>query len=223
VTHGSLMRDIPRLEPDDELVDRLAELAAASKPTRGGIVVPVAFQGPVARSLATAAAVAAIAAGATVAATQLGHPHDNDPVPPITSVGPSGADDDHGSRHTRTAREADPSQTNADRGEPAGHDSSGPDSSSTTGAEGPTTDDHGSPGSDDSPGGGHTGSPGDDPSNHESGDHSGSGPGSGGSDGPGGGSDDSGGGSGDGPGGGSGGKDSGGGSDSASDVDGSGD
>lgn len=220
MTHGSLMREIPRLEPDDEFVDQLAQLAAASKPTRGGVVMPVAFQGPAARSLATAAAVAAIAAGATIAATQLGHPTDDAPVPPISSVGTSGADDDHGSRHTRTAREVDPSQTSAREGAPAGHDSTAPDSSPATNAVVPTTGDHGSPGSDDGPGGHQSGSPGDGPTDHESG---GSGPGSGhGSDGPDGGGSNSGGsnsgGSND-----SGGKDSGGGGSADSGLDGSGD
>jgi hypothetical protein len=192
VTHGSLMRDIPRLEPDDAFVDQLAELAAASKPTRGGVVVPVAFQGPAARSLATAAAVAAIVAGATVAATQLGHPHDDVPVPPISSVGTSGADDDHGSRQHRTARGADPSGTSADGAQPGGQDSTAPDSSSPADqAVVPTPNDHGSPGSDDSPGDHHSGGPGDDPTDHETG-HGG--PGSDGSGGPGGGGSHDGGG-----------------------------
>jgi hypothetical protein len=217
VTHGSLMRDIPRLEPDDEFVDRLAQLAAASKPTRGGVVVPVAFRGPAARSLATAAAVAAIAAGAAVAATQLGHPHDNAPVPPISSVGTSGADDNHGSGHQRTARETDPSRTSVGGSQPQGHDSTGPDSSSSTQAVVPAHDDHGSPGSDDSPGDHHSnGTPGDDPTGHEGGEHGGpgsSGPGSDdGSSGPSGGTHD-----------GSGGKDSDAGGKSDSGTDGSGD
>jgi len=209
VTHGSLMREIPRLEPDDEFVDRLAQLAAASTPTRGGVVVPVAFQGPAARSVAAAAAVAAIAAGATVAATQLGHPHDNSPVPPISSVGTSGADDDHGPRQHRTARGADPSGTSAEGAQPEGQDSTAPDSSSsTTQAVVPTQHHHGSPGSDDSPGGHHSGGPGD------TGDQSGgnSGPGGSGSNDPT-----------DGPDSGSGGKDGGGGGDSDSGLDGSGD
>lgn len=188
MTHGSLMRDIPRLEPDDEFVDQLAQLAAASKPTRGGVVVPVAFQGPAARSLATAAAVAAIAAGATVAATQLGHPHDNSPIPPITSVGTSGADDDHSPGQTRTARGDDPSETGAeDQG------STAPNSSSSTNhAVVPTTpDDHGSPGSDNSSGDHHGSStPTNDPSGHDAGDDHGGSPGGGGpGSGPSGGSD----------------------------------
>jgi len=211
VTHGSLMRDIPRLEPDDEFVDQLAQLAAASKPTRGGVVMPVAFQGPAARSLAAAAAVAAIAAGGTLAATQLGHPHDDAPVPPISSVGPSDADDDHGSRQHRTAREADPSETSAE-----GNDSTARDASSAADQAGvPTPNDHGSPGPDDSPGDHNSGGPGDGPTANESG-HGG--PGSDGSGGPrgGGGSHDGGGGTD-----GGGGKDGGG--DSASGTDGSND
>lgn len=214
MTHGSLMREIPRLEPDDEFVDQLAQLAAASKPTRGGVVVPVAFQGPAVRALATAAAVAAIAAGGAVAATQLGHPHDSSPVPPITSVGTSDAPDDHGSRHTRTTRGTDASQTSADGGAPRADDSTAPDFSSTTRSVGPSEDNHGSPGSDDSPGDHQSGGPGDDPTAHETG-HGG--PGSDGSGGPQGGGPDDGGGDKD-----SGsGKDSGG--DSASDLGGSND
>jgi hypothetical protein len=181
VTHGSLMRDIPRLEPDDEFVDQLAQLAAASKPTRGGVVVPVAFRGSAARSIAAAAAVAAIAGGATVAAAHLGQPHDSSPVPPANSVGTSGADDDHSPGQTRTAQGADPSETGAeDHGSPA------PDSSpSTNQAVVPTTpDDHGSPGSDDSPGDHHgPAQPNDDPSGHDAGDdNGGGGPGGPGSD-----------------------------------------
>src|SRR5512133_3727346 len=73
VTYGTLMREIPHLEPDDAFVDRLAELAAASTPSRGGVVVPVAFGGPAARTVVVAAAVAAITAGAAAAATHLSH------------------------------------------------------------------------------------------------------------------------------------------------------
>jgi len=219
VTHGSLMQDIPRLEPDDEFVDRLTQLAAVSNSTRGGVVVPVAFRGPAGRSLATAAAVAAIAAGAAVAATQWGHPHDNAPIPPISSVGTSGADDNRGSDHQRTAREADPSETIVEGAQPPGHGSSGPDSSSSTRAVVPAPDAHGSPGSDDAPGDHHS-APGDDPTGHQGGENSGpgssSGPGSvedsSGPSGSSGGTDD-----------GSGGKDSSSGGSSDSGTDGSGD
>ena len=81
MTNGLLMREIPTLEPDDELVDRLAGLAAASRPARGGVVVPVAFGGPASRAVAIAATVAAITAGAAAAATQLSQSHRDLPAP----------------------------------------------------------------------------------------------------------------------------------------------
>ena len=93
MTNGSLQCDIPTLEPDDDLVDRLAGLAAASRPSRGGVVVPVAFGGPAARAVAVAAAVAAITAGGAAAATQLAHRATPEPAPPITSVGTPSPDE----------------------------------------------------------------------------------------------------------------------------------
>lgn len=101
MTQSRLGREIPRLEPDDEFVDRLAQLAAASRPTRGGVVVPSAFGGPATRTVAVAAAVAAITAGAAVTATHLPHPEDTSPTAPITSVGsptPSAGADRHQDR-----------------------------------------------------------------------------------------------------------------------------
>jgi hypothetical protein len=86
VTHGSLMCEIPVLEPDDELLDRLAELAAASRVSRGGVVVPVAFVGPASRAVVMAATVAAVTAGAAAAATHLSQPRHEQPAPPGVSV-----------------------------------------------------------------------------------------------------------------------------------------
>jgi hypothetical protein len=180
--------------------------------------MPVAFQGPAARSIATAAAVAAIAAGGALAATQLGQSHHDSPVPPASSVGTSGTGDDHGSRQHRTTRAADTSQTNAEEGQPAAQGSTAPDFSSSTQAVVPSHEEHGSPGSDDSPGDRHQGGgPGDEPTSHDGGRHGGSG-----------GPDSSGGpdgsqGGGDGSQDGSGGKDSGGGGSTDSELDGAGD
>src|SRR5436190_17407707 len=87
VTIGTLRCEIPVLEPDDDFVDRLAELAAASRPGRGRVVVPVAFGGPASRAVVIAATVAAVTAGAAAAATQLSDAHHDEPAPPGTSIG----------------------------------------------------------------------------------------------------------------------------------------
>jgi len=117
VTHGSLRCEIPRLEPDDDFVDRLAELAAASRPARGGIVVPVAFGGPTARAVAIAAAVAAVTAGAAAAATQLSHARQDEPSPPTSSVGIHRPHDATGRRPTTDTHHA--RHQESDAAEPA--------------------------------------------------------------------------------------------------------
>lgn len=102
MSHGSLRCELPTLEPDDDFVDRLAELAAASRPSRGGIVVPVAFGGPTARAVAIAATVAAVTAGAAAAATHLSHDRQLEPSPPASSVGihrPDTSTDRHATTH----------------------------------------------------------------------------------------------------------------------------
>ena len=85
MTHGSLLREIPVLEPDDELLDRLTALAAASRVSRG-VVVPVAFGGPASRAVVMAATVAAVTAGAAAAATHLSQTRHEQPAPPRISV-----------------------------------------------------------------------------------------------------------------------------------------
>jgi hypothetical protein len=85
VTHGSLVLEIPVLEPDDELLERLATLAAGSRASSG--VVPVAFGGPASRAVVVAATVAAVTAGAAAAATHLSQPRHVQPAPPSISVG----------------------------------------------------------------------------------------------------------------------------------------
>ena len=87
MTYGSLRCEISTLEPDDHFVDQLAELAAASLPTRGGVLVPVAFGGPAGRAVVIAAAVAAVTAGAAAAATHLSDARHDEPAPPGRSVG----------------------------------------------------------------------------------------------------------------------------------------
>ena len=88
----TLRRDIPTLEPDPGFIARLADLAAASTPSRGGgpvtSVVPVAFGAPATRAVAVAAALAAVTAGAAAAATQMSHlQHHYEPAPSGPSVG----------------------------------------------------------------------------------------------------------------------------------------
>jgi hypothetical protein len=107
--------DIPTVEPDDDFVARLAELAAASTPSRGGVVVPVAFGGPASRAVAVAATVAAVTAGAAAAATHLVQSHDV-PSPPGPSVGihrPAPSTDDRQER--TTAAQDHPSTQAGDR------------------------------------------------------------------------------------------------------------
>ena len=146
MTNGSLRCAIPTLEPDDDLVDRLVELAAASRPTRGGVVVPVAFGGPASRAVVIAATVAAVTAGAAAAATQLSEARHDVPAPPGTSVGIQHPDGSTPNRHDATTTRvvdgriavsaADRAADNAD-----GHTSS--DSGTT--ADSPTTNDPASP------------------------------------------------------------------------------
>jgi hypothetical protein len=120
VTHGTLRSEIPVLDPDDDLIDRLARLAAASRPTRGGVVVPVAFSGPTARALSAAAAVAALTAGTAVAAAQLATPQHSSPTPPITSVGtPNGSVSPHGHHRPLSSADRTESQHPSDQASPA--------------------------------------------------------------------------------------------------------
>jgi hypothetical protein len=98
VARRTLSREIPRLEPDDGFVDRLAQLAAASSPTPGGVVVPTAFGRPAARTAAAAVAVAALTAGAAAAATHLPHPEHTSPTRQIYPIGTPSAND-AGRRH----------------------------------------------------------------------------------------------------------------------------
>ncbi len=212
MTNGSLQCDIPTLEPDDDLVDRLAGLAAASRPSRGGVVVPVAFGGPAARAVAVAAAVAAITAGGAAAATQLAHRATPEPAPPITSVG-TPSPDDSGRHHEHSGPAAPPMVDTADA--PKDHQP-GEVTQQPPAVSPPRADDHSDPGplADDSPEPDPTTGPGDDHHHGHHGQDDGdddsdhSGPGSDGdsddgsdSSGPGGGSDDGSDGGSDGPGG----------------------
>ena len=149
MTNGSLQCDIPTLEPDDDLVDRLAGLAAASRPSRGGVVVPVAFGGPAARAVAVAAAVAAITAGGAAAATQLAHRATPEPAPPITSVG-TPSPDDSGRHHEHSGPAAPPVVDTADV--PKDHQP-GEVTQQPPAVSPPRADDHSDPGprADDSP------------------------------------------------------------------------
>lgn len=86
VTHPTLSQDIATLQPDDDFVNQLAQLAAASRPTRATLI-PAEFSGPATRAVAIAAAVTAITAGAAAAATHLGESHHTAPAHPS---GPAG-------------------------------------------------------------------------------------------------------------------------------------
>ena len=143
MTYGSLRRDIPTLQPDDDLVARLAGLAAASRPSRGGVVVPVAFGGPAGRAVVIATAIAAVSAGAAAAATHLSHARQDEPAPPGRSVGiqrPAEPSHPRAHRPVATVRTVAPTVAHHDTGvQPAAHQ---PTSQDVAPGPGPGPDDH---------------------------------------------------------------------------------
>jgi hypothetical protein len=175
VTHGTLRRELPPLEPDDEFIDRLAQLAAASRPTRGGVVVPAAFGRPAARTVAAAAAVAALTAGAAAAATHLPRPDHTSPTSPITSIGTPHANDD-GDQARDDQPAAGPATEVPQDGALAASNEPSPVSDPGGSSANPSPEDHGTTGPDRPDGDDHHGdNPGQDPAG-DNGDDDGNGP-----------------------------------------------
>jgi hypothetical protein len=111
MANGLLACDIPTLEPDDDLLDLLAGLAAASAPSGGGSVVPIAFGGPAGRGLVLATAVAAVTAGGAAAATQQSRGRPEVPAPPGRSAGIQRPDQPAPGVHAERAGHAAPTST----------------------------------------------------------------------------------------------------------------